>query len=368
MAQKLNVAVIGAGAISGAYLSMARNFPVIQVAAISDIDMERARAKGAEFGVGRVLTVEEILGDDSIDIILNLTVPKAHAEISLRALEAGKHVFSEKPLGISVDEGRRIMELADAKSLRVGCAPDTFMGSGIQTARRLIGRGDIGRPVGFTAFMMNRGHESWHPNPDFYYQPGGGPMFDMGPYYITALLQLFGPIKRIMGMASIAIPQRTITSSPKAGQKITVQTPDHIVGSIEFTSGVVGSIVTTFAAWHPQYDERQPIIVYGENGTMKVPDPNTFDGPVSMRLAEEKEWKQMPPLSPTGFGRAVGLADMAQGIISGRPHRASGEQALYALEAMQAFLDSSARGEARRLERPYARPEIMPERLPYIFD
>src|SRR5207237_6248349 len=182
------------------------------------------------------------------------------------------------PLGVTREEGRQVLDAAARKGVRVGCAPDTFMGSGIQTARKLIDTGVIGRPVAFTAFMMCRGHEHWHPSPEFYYEPGGGPMFDMGPYYLTALFNFFGPIKRLFGAASIAIPERTITSQPKSGRKITVRTPDHICGTVEFHNGAVGTIIQTFATHHPTYDGEQPITVYGPEGTLKVPDPNPFDG------------------------------------------------------------------------------------------
>lgn len=360
MAQSLRVGVIGTGAVSGAYLSMARNFPAIEIAALADIDADKAHAKAAEFNIAQVASVDDLLKDQSIHIILNLTIPRAHAEISLRALESGKHIFSEKPLAISVPEGRQIISLAKSRNLRVGCAPDTFLGSGIQTARKLLDDGVIGRPIGFTAFMMGRGHESWHPNPEFYYQPGGGPMFDMGPYYLTALLQFFGPIRRIMGLAKIAIPQRTITSQPKAGKQITVQTPDHILGCIDFDNDVTGTIITTFAAHYPQYDPKQPITIYGEHGTIRVPDPNQFDGPVQLRKEGDADWTLIPPATPTGLGRSVGLADMCQGIRDGREHRATGDQASYVLEAMQSFLDSSSSGRAVRPTGPYHRPEPLP--------
>jgi predicted dehydrogenase len=368
MSDPIRVGVIGTGAISGAYLGMARSFPIIQIAALADIDMDKARARGAEFGIARVCSVEELLKDESIDIVLNLTVPKAHVPVALAAIEAGKHTYAEKPLGISVSEGRKVLEAAGARGLRVGCAPDTFMGAGIQTARKLIDDGAIGRPVAFTAFMMIRGHESWHPSPEFYYQAGGGPMFDMGPYYLTALLNILGPIRRIMGAASIAIPERTITSKPKFGQKIKVETPDHICGTIEFENGVVGSIITTFATRFAQYDGKQPITIYGEEGTLKVPDPNTFDGPVHIRKTGEDEFKEVPHMFPRGFGRAVGLADMAHGIRAGRPHRASGEQAFAVLEAMQAFLDSSAQGKAIAPTVKYQRPAPMPQRVGLVLD
>src|SRR3954454_3011506 len=193
--------VIGCGAISGAYLGMAKNFPAVDIGACADLDLGGARTKAREYGIARALSPDDLLRDPSVELVLNLTVPKAHVPVALAALNAGKHVYSEKPLGIDREEGRKVIDLARAKNLKVGCAPDTFMGAGIQTARKLIDDGAIGRPVAFTAFMMGRGHESWHPSPEFYYQVAGWPMFDMGPYYLTALLQMLAPVKRITGSA-----------------------------------------------------------------------------------------------------------------------------------------------------------------------
>ncbi|HEV8292306.1 MAG TPA: Gfo/Idh/MocA family oxidoreductase, partial [Tepidisphaeraceae bacterium] len=336
VSEPVRVGIVGCGAISGAYLQFSRSFPILQIVACADIDSEKARARAEEFEVRRVCSVDEILRDPGIQIVLNLTVPRAHAEISLLALKSGKHVYSEKPLGITTDEGKSILASAREKKLRVGCAPDTFMGVGIQTARKLIDDGAVGRPVAFTAFMMCPGHEHWHPNPQFFYETGGGPMFDMGPYYLTALLNFFGPIRRINGAASIAIAERRTL----AGAKIAVQTPDHICGTIEFGNGVIGTIVTSFATRFPQYDTAQPITIYGTEGTLKVPDPNQFDGAVHLRRKDDPEFQLIPPSFPIGYGRSIGLADMAYAIRSGRPHRANAEQAYAVLEAMEAFLES----------------------------
>jgi predicted dehydrogenase len=258
-----------------------------------------------------------------------------------------------------------VIELAKKKKLRVGCAPDTFMGAGIQTARKLIDDGTIGRPLAFTAYMMGRGHESWHPSPEFYYEAGGGPMFDMGPYYLTALLNLFGPVKRISGMASIAIPQRTITSEPKKGKKITVETPDHIVGLMEFENGAMGTIIQSFAVIEGGYTGSHPIIVNGTEGALLVPDPNGFDGIVKLKKLGEKEAVDVPHRFVTGYGRSVGLADMAVALRSGRKHRANGEQAFAVLDLMQGFLDSSTTGKMLSPTSKYERPAPMPAELPF---
>jgi len=370
---KVKVGVIGCGAISGAYLGMARNFPIVEIAAVSDLDMDRARAAAKQYQLPKACSVDELLADKSIQIVLNLTVPKAHVPVAMRAIEAGKHMYAEKPLGVDREEGRKLVETAKRANLRVGCAPDTFLGAGIQTARKLIDDGAIGRPVAFTAFMMCPGHESWHPSPEFYYEVGGGPMFDMGPYYLTALLNLLGPAKRLTGAASIAIPERTIThknretNAPgaKFGKKIKVETPDHICGTMEFENGAVGTIITSFATRFAPYEGKQPITVFGTEGTMKVPDPNGFDGPVHVRRNDDAEWKEMPHAFVKGYGRSVGLADMAYAIRSGRAHRCSSEQAFAVLDLMQGFLDSSREGKAHVPTSRYERPKAMRADLPF---
>jgi predicted dehydrogenase len=365
MPEPIRVRLVGCGAISGAYLSAAPSFPVMKIIACADLSREAAERKATEFHVPRVCTVDELLADPTIDVVLNLTVPRAHADVALRALGAGKHTYSEKPLGITRDEGRQILDLARARGLRVGCAPDTFLGAGVQTARKLIDDGAIGRPVAFTAFCMSRGHESWHPSPEFYYERGGGPMFDMGPYYLTALFNLLGLPRRLSGAASIAVPERTITSQPKFGKTIRVETPDHVCGTLEFENGAAGVVIQSFATHHPQHDEREPITVYGTEGTLKVPDPNTFDGPVHLRRGGDKEWREMAASFVRGYGRSVGLADMAHAIRGGRPHRAGGELAFAVLDVMQGFLESSENGRAYEPIVPFDRPAPMPAHLPF---
>lgn len=366
MTDTVRIGVIGCGAISGAYLGMAKNFPQVTIAACADMNLEAAQKKAAEFGVPKACTVEELLADKSIEIVLNLTVPKAHVPVSIAALEAGKHTYLEKPLGIDRADGRKLLDVAAAKGLRVGCAPDTFMGAGVQTARKLIDDGAIGKPVGVIALMMCPGHESWHPSPEFYYEVGGGPMFDMGPYYLTALLNLLGPIQRITGAATIAIPERTITSQPKHGKKVNVETPDHICGTLEFENGAAGTIITSFAVrFGAQYDGRNPITIMGTEGTIKVPDPNTFDGSVFLRRVGDADFAEVPHTFVKGYGRSVGLADMAVAIRSGRPHRCSAEQAMTVLDLMQGFLDSSREGRAVSPGLKYTRPAPMPPELPF---
>ncbi len=363
MPRPVKVGVVGCGNISSAYFSHAPVFPILEVVACADLNPDAARAQAEKFGIPQTLTVDELLAHPEIEIVLNLTIPLAHVPVGLKAIAHGKHTYAEKPLGLDREDAKKLLEAADAKNLRVGCAPDTFLGAGIQTARKAIDDGLIGAPVAFTAFMMGRGHESWHPSPEFYYAPGGGPMFDMGPYYLTALLNILGPIKRLTGAASIAIPERTITSQPKYGQKMTVTTPDHLVGTMEFAQGAVGTIITSFATYHAQYDGQFPITIYGTEGTLKVPDPNGFDGAVQINTGGGFE--DVPHSFLTGYGRMVGVADLAYAIRSGRPHRASAALAYNVLDAMQGFLDSSRTGQAYTPTLAFERPAPMPAGLPF---
>jgi predicted dehydrogenase len=365
MPKPVKVGVVGVGAISNQYLGMAKNFPIVEMAAVADLDKDRAKAQADKYGISKVYTVDEMMKDDDIEIILNLTVPKAHVPIGLQAIKAGKHMYAEKPLGTDREDGKKLLAAAKKKKLRIGCAPDTFLGAGIQTACQLIRDGAIGKPVAFTAFMMGAGHESWHPSPEFYYEVGGGPMFDMGPYYLTALLNLLGPVKRVMGAATIAIPQRTITSQPKYGKKIKVETPDHIAGTLEFENGAMGTIITTFATRFSEHDGRQPIKIFGTEGTLRVPDPNGFDGPVHYRKNADDDWRWVPHTYVKGYGRSVGLADMATALRSGRPHRANGDLAYAVLDLMQAFLDSAKEGKAIKPTSKFQPPKPMPAELPF---
>lgn len=365
MSERIRVGVIGCGAISGRYLQTSRSFPILEIAACADLNRQAAEKKAAEYSVPKVLGVDELLDDPSIDLVLNLTVPKAHAPICLAALEAGKHVFVEKPLAATREDGKSILHIAQKKKLLVGCAPDTFLGSGLQTARKAIDDGMIGNPVAFTAFMMSPGHEHWHPSPEFYYELGGGPMLDMGPYYLTALLNCLGPVKRLAGLSSISIPERTITSEPKKGKKIRVETPDHVTGSIEFQQGAVGTIITSFATRFPSYDGKTPITIFGTEGTLQVPDPNGFGGPVRLRKKDDAEFQELPPIFPHQYERSVGLADMAHAIKNARPVRASGEQGLAVLDLMLGFLDSSREGKAYQPIVQYTRPLPLSSTMPF---
>ncbi|MCA1595304.1 MAG: Gfo/Idh/MocA family oxidoreductase [Chloroflexi bacterium] len=356
---KTTVGVIGCGSISGAYLGVGKTFPTLEVTACADLDAARAKARAEEFNVRRVCTVEELLASPEIDIIVNLTIPKAHAEIAVASLEAGKHAYSEKPFAVTREEGTKILHAGKASGRRVGCAPDTFLGGGIQTCRKLIDDGWIGEPIGASAFMTCHGHESWHPDPDFYYQPGGGPMFDMGPYYLTALVNLIGPVRRVTASARATFPERRITSQNKYGQVIKVTVPTHVAGVMDFANGAVGTILTSFDVWAANLPR---IEIYGTEGSLACPDPNGFGGPVRVRRPGAGEWSEIP-LSRPDAHRGIGVADMAAGIQLGRPHRASGELAFHVLDIMEAFHDASASGRHVELTSSCERPAPLPTGL-----
>jgi predicted dehydrogenase len=361
MITPVHVGIIGCGNISGIYLENSKIFDAIDVVAVADIDPDRAQDRATQYGIPKACSVEELLADPDIDLVVNLTTPDAHGPVALAVLNAGKHVYNEKPLAVTRDEARALLDLAAQKGLRVGCAPDTFLGGGLQTCRKLIDDGWIGEPIGATAFMMSHGPESWHPNPTFFYQPGGGPMFDMGPYYLTALCVLLGPVQRVTGSARISFAERTITNEYNYGDKIQVNTPTHVAGTLDFASGAIATIITSFDVWASQLPR---IEIYGSHGTLSVPDPNTFDGPVLLRRAGAREWSSMP-LSHgfTRNSRGIGVADMATAIRLGRPHRASGELAYHVLDIMHAIHDASREGRHITLRSTMTRPAPLPTGL-----
>jgi predicted dehydrogenase len=360
--EPVKVGVIGCGHISDVYFESAKLFDIFEVTACADLIMERAKAKAKAHDIPKACSVEELLADPEIQIVLNLTVPKAHGEVALAALEAGKCVHNEKPLAVTREEAAKMLKLAEKKGLRVGCAPDTFFGGGIQTCRKLIDDGWIGDPVAAKVVMMYRGPETFHPDPDFFYQPGGGPMLDMGPYYLTALAVLIGPIGRVTGSTRITFPERVITSEPRRGQRIEVNTPTHIAGLLEFANGAISTIVTSFDVWQPY----SPLIeIYGTLGSLWVPDANFFGGPVRVRIGGAEEWSEVPLTHGyTDNHRGIGVADMAYALQSGRPHRASGELAYHVLDVMHAILDAAESGCHVDIKSTCQRPAPLPLGLP----
>ncbi len=352
------IGIVGCGSISGIYLANARRLEAIETAACADLLVERAEVKAKEFGIPKACGVEELLADEEIRIVVNLTTPDAHASVALSALQAGKCVHNEKPLAVTREDGREILATAEAAGLRVGCAPDTFLGAGLQTCRKLIDDGAIGRPIGASAFFACRGHEGWHPDPQFYYKPGGGPMMDMGPYYLTAMVSLLGPVRRVCGSAQKSFPERTIASEPKRGQKIRVEVPTHVAGVLDFASGVVGTILTSFdvhAANLPRIE------VYGSEGTLSAPDPNCFAGPVLLYVPAGRNWREVPLThGKAENSRGLGVADMAMAMRSGRPHRCSGELAYHVLDIMHAVHEASTAGTFVELASTCERPAPLP--------
>jgi predicted dehydrogenase len=359
----MKIGIIGCGAISNAYFTNCKRFSILEIAACADLDMERARAKATEHAVPKACTVDELLADSTIELVVNLTVPKAHAPVALRALDAGKHVFGEKPFALNRAEGEAMVARAKAQGVRLGCAPDTVMGCGVQTARKYIDDGLIGKVIGGSAFMLCGGHETWHPSPEFYYEVGGGPMFDMGPYYLHALLTLLGPVRRVSGSASTTFPTRTITSRPKHGKVVPVEIPTHIVSVLEFASGASIALTVSFDV---KGGHTMPNIeLYGTEGSIQVPDPNATGGPVRIRRANLHDWTEYNRTHPYREGsRGVGVADMALAIRTNRPHRANESIAMHALDIMQAVHDAAASGQYVTLASTCDRPEPMRADLP----
>jgi len=357
MTTPMKVGIVGCGNISNIYLEAGKKFDILDIVAVSDLDLARAQAKAQEHGIAKAVTVDALLADPEIEIVINLTVPGAHYDVCKATLEAGKHAYVEKPLSLTRAQGRDLLETASAKGLRVGGAPDTFLGAALQTCRKLVDDGAIGLPIAATAFMLGRGVETWHPNPEFFFKPGGGPMFDMGPYYLTALVSLLGPLKRVTGSAQMSFPERLITSQPLSGQKIVVETPTHIAGIMDFAGGAVGTIITSFDVWAHNLP---PIEIHGSEGSLSVPDPNMFNGTV--KLYRDGKWEEVPLTH--GYAdnsRGIGVADMAYAIQEGRPHRASGELTFHVLDAMHGFLDASQSGKHYLMESQGVRPEALPE-------
>ncbi|WP_163538656.1 Gfo/Idh/MocA family oxidoreductase [Gracilibacillus sp. YIM 98692] len=356
--EQLNVGIVGCGNISRIYLKNASRFDNFEIKAVADLVLHRAKKTALEFNIPKAYTTEELIADPEIDVVINLTIPAVHADVAIQALQAGKHVYGEKPLAVSREDGKKMINLAKEKGLYIGNSPDTFLGAGIQTCKKLIDDGQIGKPISATAFMMNPGHESWHPDPHFYYHKGGGPMFDMGPYYLTALIALMGPVQRVTGSAQKTYEERTITSAEKYGEKIKVEVPTQINGVLDFENGAVASIITSFDTWH----HRLPHIeIYGTEGSIAVPDPNTFGGPVYLRKSEDKEWKEID--FTHGFStnsRGLGVAEMIDAILSNRPSRANGEIAYHVLDIMHGIHDASEQGQHCYVNSSCIQPETLP--------
>ena len=360
--KKTKIGIVGCGAISGIYLTnLTKMFANTELVGVCDLIDERAEKAATEYSLKKYKDMHEMFADDSIEIILNLTRPYEHYEVNMAAIDAGKHIYVEKPLGATLEEGIKTVEAAKKKGVAIGGAPDTFLGAGIQTCRKLIDDGYIGRPVAATAFMVGRGHETWHPDPEFYYQFGGGPMMDMGPYYITALVNLLGAVESVSGVTKKSFDTRRITSQPHFGKIVEVEVDTHIAGQMSFANGAVGSIIQSFDV----YAHNLPIIeIYGTEGTLSVPDPNTFGGPVRLYRPEAGRFMEMPlTFDYPENSRGLGLADMAKALETNRKPRAGVDLTFHVLEVMTAFARSSAAKAQVDMTSKPERPAPMQNRL-----
>jgi predicted dehydrogenase len=362
--KQMNIGIIGCGNISGIYLKNLPTFRDLNVLAVADLDLDRAKAKAEEYNIAHALSPEELLKREDIDAVLNITIPAAHGAVAMQALEAGKHVYNEKPLAVELKDAKAMLDLAKAKGLRVGCAPDTFLGAGLQTVLELLTKGSIGKPVHISGMMSYPGPDKWHPDPDFFFKHGAGPLFDMGPYYLTTFVMLLGSVKRVFAAAKTTFAEREVGKGPKQGQKIKVETPTHITSTLEFENGALGNLTTSFDAIPGATPN---IEILATNGSVTVPDPNTFGGlgdDNAVRWRDDKgdygisEWRDEKVQRPFAENsRGVGLADMLFAQSENRPHRASGELAYHVLEIMHRILESAREERYVAIESRTQQPE-----------
>ncbi|MDP9867715.1 MULTISPECIES: Gfo/Idh/MocA family protein [Streptosporangium] len=341
MTGPVGVAVVGCGTISHQYLRNLTSFPDLRVVGCADLDVERARQVARQYGVPVAGAPAEVIAHPDVELVVNLTIPAAHAAVAAAAVAAGRHVYNEKPFALDRESGTEVIEAAAAAGVRLGCAPDTFLGAGLQTAARLVAEGAIGTPLTALTLLQTPGPESWHPSPEFLFKPGAGPLFDMGPYYLTALVTLFGPAERVAAVARRAREERVVGSGPRAGTRFPVEVPTHTTALLEFAAGQAATMVFSFDSPLPRLGF---IEITGTEATMELPDPNTFDGAVRLRRALADDWVTVPAEGATA-GRGLGVLDMAQAIRAGRPHRATGELGLHVLDTMLAVAGSAERGE-----------------------
>jgi predicted dehydrogenase len=369
----VNVGILGCGHVSDQYFRGLSGLAPIELVACADLDITRAEQKAAEHRVPRACSPQQLMDDPGVDLVVNLTPPLAHAQASLDAIASGKHVWSEKPLAPTLKAARELVDAASEAGVRLGCAPDTFLGGGLQTSIKLIDDGWIGEPVSAVAMVSEHGYEHFHPAVASFYGPGGGPTLDLGPYYLTALVAMLGPVARVTGFGRTTFPERTVQVGPRQGQRIPVQVPTHVTGALELVSG---ALVTVLMSWDIWATNLPFIEVYGTEGSLSVPNPDEFDGLPRVRRAGEEELRQPPPsdlpwlpfpLTHDGrVGRGVGIAELALSIEAQRPHRASAELAHHVLEGLCALERSAAEGRsveiASRCERPPPLPIAWPER------
>ncbi len=354
-ARPARVGIVGCGNVTDMYLRGCARFPAIELAACADLDPARAAALSAKGGFPAV-SIEGLLADPGIEIVLNLTPPTAHAGVSRAAIAAGKHVYTEKPLATTLEDARAIMADAEAAGVRVGGAPDTFLGGGLQTARALIDQGAIGQPVAANAAVLHLGPERWHPNPGFFYGPGGGPVLDVGPYYLAAMVGLIGPIVEVTGVSRGAGSERRIEKGPHAGETFTAAVPTSVFASYAFESGAIGGFLASFDI---VASEVPHIEIHGTEGSLSLGDPNTFDGHVRLRAIDAAGWEDVPLAFDGSVGRGIGLADMVGAIREGRSHRASGAFAYHVLEVLLGTESAAATRRAVPIESRCPRPDAL---------
>ena len=369
MRRRVGIGIVGCGHVSSQYLEAFRAMEVLDIVGCFDVDQERAKARAAEFGIPTVYPkLEELLADPDVEVVLNLTPPIAHAEVTEAALGAGRHTYSEKPLAPTRQQAQNLLGMAARNHLRLGCAPDTFLGSGLQTSRKVLDDGWIGTPVGVGAFFLSHGVEHFHPNPEYFYGAAGGPMLDIGPYYLTALVNLLGPVARVTGSARVSFPEREITSGEKYGTRFKVETPTFIASVLEFETGIIGNLLATFDVWAT----RLPFIeIYGTHGSLSTPDPDSWTGVPEIRRFGELEmamldlernapWTAFASSHPTDGARGVGVEDLARAIIDDRPHRASAEMAYHVLDVALSIAEAAESGVHVKVASTCSRPDPLP--------
>lgn len=358
MGQPLTVGLIGCGAISRVYLDALAGSAEVRVVACADRVAARAGATAAAYPGLTAVPAGTLPDLSDVELVLNLTVPAAHAEVAAAAVAAGKHTYGEKPLAVSSAAARSVLAAAERGGVRVGCAPDTMLAQPVQTARQAVDAGLVGVPVAATAFMTTAGHERWHPDPEFYYRPGGGPLFDMGPYYLSALVTLLGPVRRVLAAGARPRSQREIGSGPRAGTRFDVEVDTHVTGVVEHDTGALSTLLMSFDVVRTRLPWLE---VYGTEGSLSLPDPNTFDGTVTRWDRVRREWLDLPPTAGVlGARRGIGLLDMARAIRTGRPHHAGADVAYHVLEVMEAMLASAGAGAARTVTSTCRRPGPLP--------
>ncbi|WP_016699854.1 Gfo/Idh/MocA family protein [Actinoalloteichus spitiensis] len=358
MGRPLNIGIIGAGTISRRYARTIADRPELHLTAVADLVEDRATELAAAYPPATARSVGELLSSDDVDVVVNLTIPAAHTGVSMAALRAGKHVYVEKPLALDVAEAGAVLDFAEGRGLRVACAPDTVLGTGFQTARHLLDAGAVGDAVAATAFWTSPGHETWHHDPAFYYQPGAGPLLDMGPYYLTALISLLGPVEQVFGAGSRAADTRTVGSGPRQGQRVPVEVDTHVSALLRHESGLVSTLMVSFDV----AASRLPRIeVYGTAGTLSVPDPNAFDGTCDLWRPGSDGWVEQQPLAGApDTERGYGLVDLADALAHDREHRASGRLALHVLDVMRSVLTSNETRSGVRVGSTCSRPPALP--------